>query len=384
MNENIVFVMGSDGYIGTALVQRLLASGYSVVGFDSMIRRSCVEQIGGSSYTPIYTSTEKNKILEASGAYRFHNLEIIENFDVIEKLFDQYRPGTIVNLAHQPSGPWSMKDRDHSEFTLFNNIMSTNKFMWMLKEKCPDCHYITVGSTGEYSHEIGVDIQEGYFTFKDGKRKSKESIFPRRPTSLYHASKVSSTYLIDYCTRIWNLKTTDVMQAVVFGMYTDEIDNTKIFTRFDIDECFGTVINRFIAQAIMGQDLTVYGEGKHQRGFLSLNDSVQALMIAIRNVPKAGKSRVWNQLSEWHSINSIAKMIQNVAKRVLEKDVNIKHIPTLRHEFTGEHYYKYVCKILPSLGYKPTRTIEQEIEYCFTNLRNVSIPNVDMTPKIQF
>ena len=383
MNDKIIFVCGSDGYIGTALVQRLLFEGYSVVAFDSLSRRHFVERMKGQSYTPVPVSNQKTQIFSQFGKYEFHQIDIVENFDIIEKLVNKYKPSTIVNLAHQPSGPWSMQSRDHSEYTLFNNIISTNKFMWLLKEKCPGCHYVGVGSTGEYCHNIGVDIEEGYFTFKHKGKKSLESLFPRKPTSLYHSSKVASTYIIDYCTKIWNLKTTDVMQAVVFGLYTPECERTGVYTRFDIDECFGTVINRFIAQALMGKELTVYGKGEHQRGFIALNDSVQALMIAIKNTPEAGKTRVWNQLSEWHSINDIAKKVQEVSTK-FEKNVELKHIPSLRCEFTDKHYYKYVCDILPSLGYVPTRTIEQEIEFCMTLLKDIPTPIVDMDPKIQF
>lgn len=105
--------------------------------------------------------------------------------------------------------------------------------------------------------------------------------------------------------------------------------------------------------------MTVYGEGKHQRGFLSLNDSIQALMIAVNNPAQKGKVQTWNQLSEWYSINKIAEIINEI------KPSKIKHIKTPRKEFTGEHYYKYITENLDNLGYKPTRTIKEEIEYSF-------------------
>jgi hypothetical protein len=206
-------------------------------------------------------------------------------------------------------------------------------------------------------------------------------IYPRRPGSIYHCSKTASTYLIDFLARAWNLKCTDVQQSVVFGAYTDEIDETRIFSRFDSDEAGGTVVNRFIVQAVLGIPLTVYGEGKHQRGFLSLNDSVQALEIAINNPADKGRVQVWNQLSEWHSMNDIAEMVSSVID-----NVKIDHIDSPRTEFTGDHYYHYTVNILRDLGYKPTRTIQEEIEYVskllmprreqMNKLRNVVIPKI--------
>ena len=88
------------------------------------------------------------------------------------------------------------------------------------------------------------------------------------------------------------------MQSVVYGSYTDEIDQTGINTRLSTGDINGTVLNRFTVQAVIGSPLTIYGQGKHQRGFISLNDSIQALEIALNNEPEPGRSRVWNQLSE--------------------------------------------------------------------------------------
>jgi UDP-sulfoquinovose synthase len=56
-----------------------------------------------------------------------------------------------------------------------------------------------------------------------------------------------------------------------------------MFTRFDSDSAFGTACNKFCLQAVLDQPLTVYGKGEHNRGFLTINDSIQALMIAIKN-----------------------------------------------------------------------------------------------------
>lgn len=380
-----VFVLGADGYIGTALTQRLLNKGYFVVAFDSLLRRTVVESNNSRSAIPILSYNQKNKIFNTTGRYKGFTLDPVESPEKFKLKLKKYNPSTIINLAHQPSGPFSMKDMEHSNFTLINNIMMTNILLWLVKECCPDAHYITIGSTGEYSHYANVDIEEGYFKFESKGRMSEECIFPRRPTSCYHTSKVASTYLVDYYSRIWNLHTTDIMQAVVFGAYTDDIDVSKVFTRLDTDECFGTVINRFIVQALLNEPLTIYGQGNHKRGFISLNDSIQALMIAVENKPEAGRTRVWNQLSEWHSINDIAQMVKNVATK-FNLTVTTQNLESLRHEYTEDHYYNYVCEILPSLGYKPTRTIEQEVEYCMNILKDLKLKDLkkNVIPKIKF
>lgn len=366
MGEDTVILLGYEGYIGNALIQRLAKRGYKVIAVDNHLRKRWIEDDMKSM-----SATE----IDIERTYKIQNIGNIENyeFDIsvgiypLQEIIDYNKPKAVINLAHIPSAPYSQKSYQHADFTLKNNILGTNNVLWCIKEKSPETHYITIGTTGEYDHYSNIPIYEGYCKMKYGDRISNEMIFPRRPGSIYHTSKVASTYLIDFLARSWKLKCTDVMQSIVFGMYTDEIDKSKLWSRLDSDEAGGTVIHRFVIQAILGVPLTIYGEGKHQRGFISLNDSVQALMIALDNEPKRGRVQVWNQLSEWHSMNSIAKTVTKVGKK-FGLDVKSQHIKSPRAEYTGNHYYQYKTDILKSLGYAKTRTIPQEIEYMFENL----------------
>lgn len=383
-----VLLCGCDGYIGNALTQRLLKYGYEVIGVDNFLRRWWVgHDMKSMSATKIKTMDEKIKEFKKLGNFHFYCMDISKdpNIGSLRNVFEMHRPDIIMNLAHIGSAPYSQISLEHSTKTLTNNIIGTNNMLWLIRDTVPDSHYITIGTTGEYDHYSNIDIEEGYIKINHKGRVSKEMIYPRRPGSIYHSSKTASTYLIDFLCRTWQLKCTDVQQSVVFGAYTDEIDETKIYSRLDSDEAAGTVINRFIVQALLGIPLTIYGEGKHQRGFISLNDSVQALMIAIENEAEKGRTQVWNQLSEWHSMNDIAEMVKEVGeKRGME--IETQHIPSPRTEYTGNHYYKYTTEKLASFGYKPTRTIKQEIDYVFDileksgnglhKLRDVVMPKI--------
>lgn len=384
-----IFVIGCDGYIGTGITQRLLKKGHKVIGFDNFWRRQWVkEDMDSISATPILTMEDKELKFKKNGDFGFMELDISINKNTFQQFMIDYKPDVIVNLAHNPSGPYSMISQDCANKVLFNNIIGTNNILWSIKKHCPDCHYLTIGTAGEYDHYNNLEIPEGYFQIEYKGRQSTEMIYPRRPGSIYHSSKVGSTYLIDYLTKAWKLRCTDIMQGVVFGSYTDEIDESNVYSRFDFDEAGGTVLNRFVIQAILGIDLTIYGEGKHKRSFLSLNDSVQALELLINKdediIP--GKVRVVNQLSEWHSMNDIAKMVIEVGREI---GLNVKkqHIETPRVEHTGDHYYKFITEILKSKGYKPTRTIKEEIKYCIElllpyekeleNYKDVVIPKIN-------
>jgi nucleoside-diphosphate-sugar epimerase len=388
----MIFVFGCDGYIGNALTQKLLSEGKEVIGFDDFWRRDWIrDQMKSFSATPILDMEDKEQLFNEiySGTFSFEELDVEyeKDCDRLENMFKDFQPETVINLAHNPSAPFSMKSRNFASSVLSNNILGTNNILWMIKKYVPDCHYITIGTAGEYDHYSNIVTEEGYIQIDHKGRLSNEMIFPRRPGSIYHVSKTASTYLIDYLARAWNLKCTDVMQGVVFGTYTDQIDNSKIYSRLDSDEAGGTVINRFVIQAILGIPLTIYGEGNHKRTFLALNDSIQALMIAYYNQADAGHVQVWNQLSEWQSMNDLADMVMEVGNE-FDLDVKKRNIDTPRMEWTGDHFYHYETNKLRWLGYEPTREIRQEIRHMFETLLPMKcelFPLEDVVePKIDF
>lgn len=358
-----VIILGCDGYIGNAITQRMLFRGFEVVGIDNFLRRDWIrDDMKSYSAIPIKDMQEKYTLFNDISKFTFYNLDLVADYEAVKNIIALFQPDTVINLAHIPSAPYSLKSYENANLTIQNNILGTNNILWAIKEHCPDVHYITIGTTGEYDHYSNIDIEEGYITINHNGRESAEMIYPRRPGSIYHASKTASTYLIDFLARSWGIRCTDVQQAVVFGSYTDEIDQTKIYSRLDSDEAGGTVINRFIVQAMLGIPLTVYGAGDHQRGLIALNDSVQALELAVDNPADKDKPQVWNQLSEWSSINKLATIVTEVmAKKDIK--VTVQHINTPRNEQTTDHYYNYITEKLNALGYVKSRGIAEEVSY---------------------
>jgi nucleoside-diphosphate-sugar epimerase len=385
MKNETVMVLGCDGYIGYPLTLRLVKKGYFVIGIDNGHRRACVKRMGSESATELSSLYEREEILNNIGDFHPYDCDAMDNR--VTDLIKAHKPSIIINLAHNPSAPWSMSNMENANNVLSNNILNTNKLLWDIHKYVPDSHYITIGSTGEYNHTINTDIEEGYFTFNHNDRESKRCLFPREANSIYHASKISSTYLIDYLTKLWGLKCTDIMQSIVYGLYTSECDQYGDWTRLDSDDAFGTVIHRFVVQSLLGEPMTLYGHGKHQRAFLSLNDCIQALEIAVENPPHhEGVVQTWNQLSEWHSMEQITEFVKNA----IDTPCSVRSIPSPRNEFTGGHYYNLKSDILKSLGYVPTRTIEEEIAYMvqvikpFLSDRKIEVLRSVIQPKVQF
>lgn len=377
-----VLILGNDGYIGYPLTLHLLNKGYEVSGVDDFSRRRRVKEIGGDSLTPIISDIGRKGFLQT----RYKNFLSQSSMTLgtdssgyMEEILKLTSPDCIVHLAEQPSAPWSMIDAEHAKATQYENVLGTLDLLWAMKKVCPDAHLIKLGTMGEYGTP-NCDIPEGFIPedclgcaspsgFEvDGYRKCAMQglLFPRRPGSFYHLTKVHDTYNVRFACDIWGLRSTDIMQGVLFGVKVTGEETEDELTRFDYDEYFGTAINRFCAQALIDHPFTIYGKGGQTRGYLPLKDSIQCLTIAIENPPEQGQYRTWNQFESLHSINELARLVHDVS---LELGItsNPGPIPNPRIE-AEEHYYNPHCQTLFDLGYVPTTDIRNEVKNLLLDL----------------
>jgi nucleoside-diphosphate-sugar epimerase len=169
-----------------------------------------------------------------------------------------------------------------------------------------------------------------------------------------------------FACKLWGIRSTDIMQGVVYGTRTNEITDEELFTRYDFDEVFGTAINRYCAQAVIGFPLTVYGKGGQTRGFLALVDSIQCISLLLDNPPEDGEYRVVNQFDEQYSVSDLAERVQAIGNKK-GLNVEINHIENPRVE-KEEHYYKADHEQLKNLGFKATRHIDDEIKIMLDDL----------------
>jgi len=219
---------------------------------------------------------------------------------------------------------------------------------------------------GEYGTP-NIDIEEGYIAIEHNGRKDVLP-FPKQPGSFYHLSKVHDSHNIMFACRIWGLRATDLNQGVVYGAMTDESARDEVLiNRFDYDEIFGTVLNRFCAQAAVGHPLTVYGKGGQTRGYLDIRDTVRCIELACLNPARPGECRVYNQFTEQFSVLELAHMVQ-AAGRKMNLDVEINHLPDPRVE-AEEHYYNARHSKLVELGLKPHLLSESLLD----SLLNIAI-----------
>ena len=361
-----VLIAGIDGYLGWPLALHLAARGHEVYGIDNFSRRKNVAEVGSWSAIPIPNMRRRLEVARNLLGLRikFFHGDLRKYQDALSVLRES-KPDAIVHLGEQPSAPYSMIDCKHASFTQENNVTGTLNLLWAMKESSPNAHLVKLGTMGEYGTP-NIEIPEGFFEIEYRGRKDRLP-FPRQPGSFYHLSKVHDSANIALACKIWGLVSTDIMQGVVYGTRPNDITDPRLHTRFDFDETFGTVINRFCAQAIIGYPLSPYGKGKQRRGFIALVDSIQCLTIATENPPKkAGEYRVFNQLDEIYGINELAELVRKAADS-LGISVEILSVENPRIEME-EHFYKVEHENLKKLGFRPTRHIEEELEIMLTDL----------------
>ncbi len=360
-----VMIMGMDGYLGWPLAMHLSARGHEVTGVDNFSRRRNVEELKSQSATPIKPMAERLKAYQKASGRKiaFHEGDLAKT-DFTDRVIADERPDCIVHLGEISSAPYSMIDVEHCNHTQINNIVGTNNILFAMKKHAPKCHLLKLGTMGEYGTP-NIDIPEGFFEIEYRGRKDTLP-FPRQAGSWYHLSKVHDSHNIMFACKIWGLRSTDIMQGVVHGIVTDEMVSDDLLTRFDFDEAWGTALNRFCAQAVIGHELTPYGKGGQTRGYIALRDSVQCMTLAAENPPKDGEYRVLNQFDETYSVNDLAKHVVEVSGEfgISAKIWSIEN-PRLEKE---EHYYHPDREKLPALGFKPTNDLNTELRLTIPKL----------------
>jgi UDP-sulfoquinovose synthase len=361
-----VFIAGIDGYLGWSLALYLTERGHKVGGADLFLRRDWVAEMESQSATPIKDMDGRQiAYSEHFGQDLWFKKGDFRDFDFVLECFREFKPDAIVHLGENPSAGFSMIDVHHCNFTQINNLIGTLNILYAMKEVCPHAHLVKLGTMGEYGTP-NVDIPEGFFTIEYKGRKDTLP-FPRQAGSWYHWTKVHDSNNIMFACKMWGIQSTDIMQGVVFGTRIDEMgDDERLLTRFDFDQCFGTVVNRYCAEAVIGHPLTPFGKGHQKRGFLPLRDSMQCLTIAVENPPDNGDYRVFNQFEEIYDVTDLALKVSKVGNE-LGLDVKVRNLENPRKEME-EHYYNPDHEHLFNLGYNPTHDVEEELRIMLKDL----------------
>ncbi len=371
-----ILILGGDGYLGWPTAMYFSARGHDVTVVDSYFRRNACTELDVGMLYPVPTLIERAKIWQQKSG---HEIRVVigdlTDAELMRGLFDgrvEYAwppgktfagiPETVIHYAEQPSAPYSLINYRFANITIRNNLLVTNNLMFALKDFSPSTHVIHIGTMGEYGTP-DIDIEEGWIDISHKGRRDR-FLFPRQANSLYHTTKIMDTDLMWFGVRMWNLKITDLMQGPVYGFTTDESgDDGRLYTLFNYDEIFGTIINRFVVQAVVGYPLTVYGRGGQTRGYLNINDTLQCVYKAWQTPAAEGELRIFNQIMETFSVNELAEKVKTVGNH-RGHAVTVDHIENPRKE-AEEHYYNPVYQGLIDIGVEPHYLTDAVLESFF-------------------
>jgi UDP-sulfoquinovose synthase len=371
-----VLILGGDGYLGWPTAMYFSNRGYEVTVVDNYLRRNACTEIDVGMLYPVPTLMERANIWHKKTGKEIKVVigdltdpEVMRSFFsgavnyswAVDQSFTGV-PETVVHYAEQPSAPYSLMDYKRADLTITNNLRVTNNLMFAVRDYSRDTHIIKLGTMGEYGTP-NIDIEEGWLEIEHKGRAGK-FLFPRQAGSIYHTTKVMDTDLMWFGVRMWDLKVTDLMQGPVYGIETSEtLIDPKLSTLFNYDEVFGTIVNRFVVQAVCGHPLTVYGKGGQTRGYLNIRDTLQCVHKSEQSPAAKGELRIFNQIMETFSANQLADKVKK-AGDALGYGVEIKSIENPRKE-AEDHYYNPTYQGLVELGVTPHYLTDEVLEGMF-------------------
>ncbi len=346
-----VLILGGDGYLGWPTAMYLSRRGHEVAVVDNYFRRQACTALNCEPLISVPNLHQRSRLWEAASGYRVQvHIGDACQYPFLARVFQEFQPEGVVHYAEQPSAPYSMIDREAAVFTLTNNLVSTANLIHAVAEFQPDCHIVKLGTMGVYGTP-NIDIEEGYLEV-DYQGRRHRFLYPKEPGSLYHLTKAQDGDMLYFYCRMWAIRVTDLNQGPVYGIETEEsAADERLASIFNYDHIFGTVLNRFIVQAVAGFPLTVYGKGGQTRGYLNIKDSLACVELALLKPADRGQYRVFNQFVETFSVNDLAAKVKAVAQNLGLK-VEIKNIPNPRKE-AEDHYYNPAHTGLLELGLQP-------------------------------
>ena len=378
-----MLILGGDGYCGWATALHLSRLDYEVAIVDNLVRRRWDADHGLETLTPI-APLEVRVAAWARLTGRtipWHRVDVCD-YDALASIIARFQPDSVVHFGQQRSAPFSMIDRQHTLLTQIGNLTGTMNVLYAMRDLVPDAHLVKLGTMGEYGTP-NIDIEEGYIEIEYKGRRDLLP-YPKQPGSFYHLSKVHDSDNIAFACRMWNLRATDLNQGVVYGTSDETTLAPELVNRFDYDQLFGTVLNRFCVQAVVGHPLSVYGSGGQTRGFIDLRDTVACVELAIANPPAPGRLQIYNQFTEQFNVLQHAERVQSVA-RASGIPCRIAHIENPRIE-RESHYYNARHTALLDLGLQPhpldDRTIASMLDLAQRYRDRVSLDLIE--PKVKW
>lgn len=237
-----ILVTGAAGFIGAALVERLLARGDAVLGLDNH----------NAYYDP---ALKEARLARFAGhpAYRHQRANLIDAA-AVERAFAEAGPQQVVHLAAQAGVRYSLT---HPESYVQSNLVGFGHILEACRRRAVG-HLVYASSSSVYGANRKLPFAVG------------DAV--DHPLSLYAASKRANELMAHAYSHLYALPTTGLRFFTVYGPWG----------RPDMAPM------RFAERILRGEPIDVYNQGHHRRDFTYIDDIVEGVLRALDRAPAAG------------------------------------------------------------------------------------------------
>ena len=237
-----VLVTGTAGFIGFHLARALIDRGHDVVGVDGL-----------TPYYDISLKQARRGILEATGAFSDHQV-LLEDGESLERIVEAAGPEIIVHLAAQAGVRYSL---ENPRAYVDANLVGTFNLLEAARRH-PPRHLLMASTSSVYGGNAKMPFEE--------------TDRADHPLTLYAASKKATEDMAHAYAHLWRFPVTALRFFTVYGPWG----------RPDM------ALFKFVAAALAGQPIEVYGHGRMKRDFTYVGDIVEAILRLIDCVPVQG------------------------------------------------------------------------------------------------
>ncbi|MFG6562386.1 dTDP-glucose 4,6-dehydratase [Sulfitobacter sp. 1A15299] len=313
-----ILVTGGAGFIGSAVIRKVIADGHEVVNLDALTYAACLENVAGVADSPLYHFEHANICDRAKLAH----------------IFDAHQPDAVMHLAAEShvdrsiDGPGAFIE---TNITGTYNMLEVARACWIAQGRPESFRF----------HHISTDEVFGSLPDDPTVKFTEET--PYDPRSPYSASKAASDHLV----RAWH---------ETYGLPVVLSNCSNNYGPYHFPEKLIPVI---ILNALAGKPLPIYGNGANIRDWLYVEDHADALLAVLR---KGEIGRSYNIGGENERSNlELVRTLCAILDELRPADHPYADLITFVADRPG-HDARYAIdptRIREELGWRPSVTVEE-------------------------
>lgn len=316
---------GTAGFIGSTLAIRLLERGDEVIGVDNV--------------NDYYDPSLKEARLDRLKVYdKFTEVRIsLEDKPAIDKVFEDYKPNKVVNLAAQAGVRYSLENPQ--AYIDANIVGFTNILEGCRHHKVEHLVYASSSSVYGANESMPFSVHDNV----------------DHPVSLYAASKKANELMAHTYSHLFDLPTTGLRFFTVYGPWGRPDMALFMFTK----------------NIIEGKPIDVFNYGKHQRDFTYIDDIVEGVIRTLDHTAQPNPD--WSGKNPDSATSKAPYRIYNIGSNnpcellryieIIEECVGKKAIKNMLPLQPGDvpATYADVEALIKDVDYKPSTTIEEGV-----------------------